>query len=340
MILPLLVIGFAAGCSMERDPVPPLTSNPAPPMGLTRDEVPEEYPRNGGMPPSGTVGDPYRPPAFTPHWSTPTLSALFRRLPGLRTRHAPPPEAIQGTLVPLPGDSSPTPSSPRESARLAPQATPAPPGLTDGKREHKAPRGARGHAPKDFHMMHPYLEGIASWYGPGFHGKDTANGETYNQNDLTAAHPTLPLGTVIKVRNLENNRVLGVRVNDRGPYAKGRILDLSKAAARRLGMLQKGTAPVRIEVMRWPRSFYANVGLRPYTQYVVQVAAYPDQDTAEAELERMRGRFPWTEFVLDYRAGGKLSVIAGPFDAETDAVKIAKRLQRNGVTSLTRRYRK
>lgn len=89
--------------------------------------------------------------------------------------------------------------------------------------------------------------GEASWYGPGFHGKETASGETYNQKELTAAHPTLPLGTKAKVTNLENDKSVEVKINDRGPYADGRAIDLSKAAANKIDMKKEGTAEVKIE---------------------------------------------------------------------------------------------
>lgn len=92
--------------------------------------------------------------------------------------------------------------------------------------------------------------GEASWYGPGFVGRKTANGERYNQKGLTAAHPTLPLGTTLRVTNLENGQSVVVRINDRGPYAKGRIIDLSKGAAEKIGMLRKGTASVRITTLK------------------------------------------------------------------------------------------
>ncbi len=99
---------------------------------------------------------------------------------------------------------------------------------------------------------HPaYVEyGEASWYGPGFEGKETANGETFDQNRLTAAHLSLPLGTKVKVTNLENGKSVRVEVNDRGPYVRGRAIDLSKAAARKLDMVEEGTVPVRIEASR------------------------------------------------------------------------------------------
>ncbi len=95
-----------------------------------------------------------------------------------------------------------------------------------------------------------YVEtGIASWYGPGFHGKPTANGETFDRYRISAAHRTLPLPSVVQVTNLENGRSLKVRVNDRGPFSKNRIIDLSERAAKLLGFKRQGTAKVRVEIL-------------------------------------------------------------------------------------------
>jgi rare lipoprotein A len=94
------------------------------------------------------------------------------------------------------------------------------------------------------------LSGMASWYGPGFHGNRSASGERYNQNALTAAHRSLPFGTKVRVINTRNGRSVVVRINDRGPHIRGRIIDLSAAAARIVGVMQSGVAPVRVEVMR------------------------------------------------------------------------------------------
>lgn len=93
------------------------------------------------------------------------------------------------------------------------------------------------------------IRGMASWYGPGFHGRTTANGERYNSNALTAAHRSLPFNTRVKVTNLNNGRSVVVRINDRGPYSGGRVIDLSAAAARRLNMIRSGVAPVKIEIL-------------------------------------------------------------------------------------------
>lgn len=93
-----------------------------------------------------------------------------------------------------------------------------------------------------------YVEtGTACWYGPGYHGKMTASGEIYNMNDMTAAHRTLPFDTKVRVTNLDNQASAVVRINDRGPFKGGRIIDVSKKAADRLGFLQAGLARVRIE---------------------------------------------------------------------------------------------
>lgn len=95
-----------------------------------------------------------------------------------------------------------------------------------------------------------YVEtGIASWYGPGFHGKNTANGEVFDSNELTAAHKTLQLPSLVRVTNLDNGRAVVLRVNDRGPYSRGRVIDVSSKAADLLGMKGRGTAKVRVETL-------------------------------------------------------------------------------------------
>ena len=91
--------------------------------------------------------------------------------------------------------------------------------------------------------------GIASWYGPNFHGRKTANGEIFDQEKVSAAHKTLPLPSFVRVTNLENNLVLEIRINDRGPFVRGRIIDLSKKAAEKLDILNKGTAKVRVQIL-------------------------------------------------------------------------------------------
>jgi rare lipoprotein A len=91
--------------------------------------------------------------------------------------------------------------------------------------------------------------GTASWYGGKFHGRKTASGERFNKHDMTAAHRRLPFGTKVRVTNARNGRAVIVRINDRGPYAKKRVIDVSRAAAEKLGMVNAGTAPVHVEVV-------------------------------------------------------------------------------------------
>ena len=99
-------------------------------------------------------------------------------------------------------------------------------------------------------------KGVSSWYGPNFHGKLTANGEVYDQYGITAAHKELPLNTIVRVTNLDNNKSIILRINDRGPYAKNRVLDCSYGAAKKLDFLNKGTASVKIEIIEFGDNVY------------------------------------------------------------------------------------
>jgi len=132
------------------------------------------------------------------------------------------------------------------------------------------------------------FSGIASWYGPSFHNKLTSNGEYYNMYAMTAAHKTFPMNTVVKVTNLENGRSAVVRINDRGPFVKNRIIDLSNAAARKIDMIKKGTAPVRIEVI----GFNGVIGKQSVTKsivlkdYFVQIGAFRKKDGAQRYASR------------------------------------------------------
>ncbi len=100
------------------------------------------------------------------------------------------------------------------------------------------------------------MTGVSSFYAEDFHGKLTANGEIYDMYGLTAAHKTLPLNTIARVTNLDNNKSLILRINDRGPYVKGRILDCSYGAAKKLGFINNGTTKVKIEVIEWGDNQY------------------------------------------------------------------------------------
>lgn len=130
--------------------------------------------------------------------------------------------------------------------------------------------------------------GIASWYGPGFHGKATASGETYNQNDFTAAHQTLPLGTRVRVTNLENGSATEVSINDRGPFAKSRIIDLSYSAAQQINMVGPGTALVRVDVLDSPIKLYT---IRSALDYTLQLGSFTQLENARQLRDRAAAAF-------------------------------------------------
>ena len=110
------------------------------------------------------------------------------------------------------------------------------------------------------------FKGTASWYGPNFHGGKTSNGEYYDMHDLTAAHKTLPMNTMVQVTNLSNGQSTTVRINDRGPFVDNRIIDLSYQAAQDIGMIKKGTAKVKLEVLDYDQSADAYKRYKPFSQ--------------------------------------------------------------------------
>jgi rare lipoprotein A len=124
-------------------------------------------------------------------------------------------------------------------------------------------------------------EGIASWYGPGFHGGSTANGEEYNKHDYTAAHTTLPLPSLVRVTNLDNGRKIVARINDRGPFARGRIIDISHEGAQALDMVRTGTANVRVEYLEnETRQMWSRLAMKEPPE--VMVAEGRDQPTVSS----------------------------------------------------------
>lgn len=157
--------------------------------------------------------------------------------------------------------------------------------------------------------------GIASWYGDLFHGRKTANGEVFDMDALTAAHPTLPLPTLVEVTNLENNRRIVVRVNDRGPYRHDRLIDLSRKAATVLGFKKKGTARVRVRYVgraplngddRYERQVLARMQRgyqQPAHRYSSASRYYGDQATyTSGRAARSYGEPPKRGFMLGYGA--------------------------------------
>ena len=159
-------------------------------------------------------------------------------------------------------------------------------------------------------------EGIASWYGPGFHGKRTANGEIYDMHAMTAAHKILPLGSIVRVVNKNNGRSLVLRINDRGPFVDDRVIDLSRAAAEKLDVVNKGTAPVRITAIdEAPQTASAvaraggqapKLNAGPGGRFFLQVGAFPDRDDAREMARQMEnlgynGRYFYADSVKRWR---------------------------------------
>ena len=173
--------------------------------------------------------------------------------------------------------------------------------------------------------------GVASWYGPGFHGRRTANGEVYDMHGLTAAHRTLPFDTRVRVTNLDNGRRVDLRINDRGPFIKGRVLDVSYAAAQRLDMVGTGTARVEIRVLDGPLPPKpAPVAAQWFT---VQLGAFESRDRAR-RLRREVARSHPDAVVRS--GGGWHRVQVGRFDTRDAAERLLLELTRLGYTALVR----
>jgi rare lipoprotein A len=187
--------------------------------------------------------------------------------------------------------------------------------------------------------------GTASWYGPGFHGNRTANGEIYDQYELTAAHPSLPLGTHVMVTNLTNGRSVELRINDRGPFVDGRAIDLSYAAARVLGMIEPGTARVRIELLdagtrlaaARPASALVPPPVRdlPRSRWTVEVAAFGSPSMADHLRGILARHFPDTHVSpLETGERSYFRVRLGPYALRGMAVARAEQVSHLGYPAV------
>ncbi len=172
------------------------------------------------------------------------------------------------------------------------------------------------------------VRGMASWYGEDFHGKPTASGTIYDMHGLTAAHRELPLGTVVDVTHLDNGRHVRVLVNDRGPFVRGRILDLSYGAARKLDMVGEGVARVEIRIVSVGGGTSGPIRTRRYT---VQAGAFRDRVNAVATLRRIEGDYPQAEL---QSAGGWHRLRVGVFGNRRDAEEVRRRLERVGLDAM------
>ncbi len=164
-----------------------------------------------------------------------------------------------------------------------------------------------------------FESGTASWYGPKFQGRRTANGEIYDMFEFTAAHKELPFGTVVEVRSLDSGKSVEVRINDRGPFVGGRIIDLSRAAADAIDMIGPGTAKVELYLVSGALS----------EVFTVQVAAFRQPGHARELAEKLRGAFGPVRIAA---GEGWHRVQVGRFSRREDAVELRQRLRREGYS--------
>ena len=170
-------------------------------------------------------------------------------------------------------------------------------------------------------------EGVASWYGPGFHGKKTTSGTVYDQHAMTAAHQTLPLGSNVRVTNLSNGKSVTVLINDRGPFAKGRIIDLSYAAARQVDMIGPGTAPVRVDVL--DTGGQRLTAIPDHLDYTLQVGAFSDLNKARELKARLESRHDRPVVIEPHESLYRVRL--GTFTGEDAAREYGARLSQEGL---------
>jgi rare lipoprotein A len=167
----------------------------------------------------------------------------------------------------------------------------------------------------------PYIEsGLASWYGHPYHGRPAADGEIYDMEQLTAAHRTLPFNTWVRVYDLDTNRTVDLRINDRGPFVDGRIIDVSHAAAQQINMIGPGTAHVRVEVVKWPPVITPGA-------FAVQVGAFRDKGNAERVRQRMEAHYGTARLVLRHGNPDVWRVLVGSEASQNQADSLAERIR-------------
>lgn len=174
-------------------------------------------------------------------------------------------------------------------------------------------------------------EGLASWYGgnDGFEGKPTASGEIYDSSKLTAAHRDLPLGTIVDVTNADNGKTVRVRINDRGPFVRGRIIDLSHAAAQEIGIIGPGVGPVQLKIVS--SGVVESEPLSSTSLWAVQVGSFADRSRAERQADKLRAGGYTVYFEL---YGGLTRVKVGPLDSREDAATKLRSLEAAGFEGI------
>ncbi|MGC9950072.1 MAG: septal ring lytic transglycosylase RlpA family protein [Bryobacteraceae bacterium] len=190
------------------------------------------------------------------------------------------------------------------------------------------PAPAPGSAPSPSPTPESGETGLASWYGHPYHGRASASGEIYDMEQMTAAHRTLPFGTMVRVHDLDNEKSVDVRINDRGPFVDGRIIDLSHAAARAIEMIGPGTARVRLEIVSAP----AAAG---QAHFAVQVGAFRNRENAERLRRAMEAKYGRAKLVERADTPGLWHVVVGMEPTEDGASALAARIrgEERAVTS-------
>ena len=193
-------------------------------------------------------------------------------------------------------------------------------------------RPARAVVPKIGHTQ----KGIASWYGVPYHGRRAANGEIFDMEKLTAAHRTFAFGTWVRVLNLDNGKSVDVRITDRGPFIRGRIVDLSRAAAGQIAMIGPGLANVRLEVIPPPASLLdlssASVAGE---KFAVQIGAFRDRANAERRRAEFEKEYGVARIVTRDAAFPLWRVLVGEFEDIEDADRTADRIKAKGADAFT-----
>jgi rare lipoprotein A len=183
--------------------------------------------------------------------------------------------------------------------------------------------------PFDREKMLRYREvGFASWYGKEYHGRKTANGEVYDMYAMTAAHPTLPFNTFVRVTNTENGKKVELRINDRGPFIAGRIIDLSQSGARAVEMLTRGTAKVTVEVT----GFAGSESSFLQGTFALQVGAFESEENAQRLGNELRKKYANVHVVLwESNVKRLYRVRLGAFRSEAEARQYGKILRRENL---------
>ena len=216
--------------------------------------------------------------------------------------------------------------------------TPSQPGLKPTQRAYEV----NGQRYQPIPSADGFVEkGVASWYGKDFHGRKTSNGETYDMYAMTAAHKTLPMNVYLRVTNLDNGRSTVVRVNDRGPFVKSRIIDLSYTAANELGVVGPGTAPVRIEALGYRDE--AQAGSAPHYRqpvsydvgpFMVQVGAFTVKENAFRLADKLKGQYGSSAVAEGWVNGQKFyRVRAGLYTSMALAGDALRQFETNGYPS-------